>query len=74
MHALGMCGGNHNLTNFVLCIVYVPPLPQSLVELKERISAAVQTIDRTVLQNAWNELDYRLDLCRVTKGAHIEHL
>lgn len=57
---------NHNLTKFVLCIVYVPPLPQSLVELKERISAAVQTIDRTVLQNAWNELDYRLDLCRGT--------
>ena len=22
----------------------------------------------------WNELDYRVDACRITKGAHIEHL
>jgi hypothetical protein len=34
----------------------------------------VMTIDRMMLQNVWNELDYRLDVCRVTQGAHIEHL
>jgi len=22
----------------------------------------------------WNELDFRVDVCRITKGAHIEHL
>jgi len=22
----------------------------------------------------WQELDYRIDICRVTKGGHIEHL
>jgi len=22
----------------------------------------------------WNELDYRVDVCRIAKGAHIEHL
>ena len=22
----------------------------------------------------WNELDYRADVCRITKAAHIEHL
>jgi len=22
----------------------------------------------------WQELDYRIDICRVTKGAHIDHL
>jgi hypothetical protein len=22
----------------------------------------------------WTEMDYRLDICRVTKGAHIESL
>jgi len=27
-----------------------------------------------VLQTVWNELDYRVDVCRITKGAHIEHL
>jgi hypothetical protein len=34
---------------------------------------AVMTIDRMMLKNVWNELDYRLDVCRVTQGAHIEH-
>ena len=27
-----------------------------------------------MLQTIWNELDYRVDVCRTTKGAHIEHL
>jgi len=27
-----------------------------------------------MLQTVWNELDYRIDVCRITKGAHIEHL
>ncbi|PNF22978.1 hypothetical protein B7P43_G11389 [Cryptotermes secundus] len=54
--------------------VYVPPLPRTLVELRERIDAAMMTTDRMMLQNVWNELYYRLDVCRVTQGAHIEHL
>jgi hypothetical protein len=35
------------------------------------------TIPATVpqgLQRVSQELDYRIDICRVTKGAHIEHL
>ena len=24
--------------------------------------------------SVWKELDYRVDVCRITKGAHIEHL
>jgi hypothetical protein len=27
-----------------------------------------------MLQTVWNELDCRVDVCRITKGAHIEHL
>jgi len=27
-----------------------------------------------MLQRVWNELDYRVDVCRITKGAHVEHL
>jgi hypothetical protein len=26
------------------------------------------------LQRVSQELDYRIDICRITKGAHIEHL
>ena len=31
-------------------------------------------ITADMLQTVWNELDYRVDVCRITKGAHIEHL
>ena len=27
-----------------------------------------------ILQTVWNELDFGVDVCRITKGAHIEHL
>ena len=26
------------------------------------------------LRRVWQELEYRIDVCRVTRGAHIEHL
>jgi hypothetical protein len=26
------------------------------------------------LMRVWQELEYRIDVCRVTRGAHIEHL
>ena len=32
------------------------------------------TEGRSMLQRVWNELDYRVDVCRITKGAHIEQL
>ena len=28
----------------------------------------------TMLILVWQELEYRIDVCRVTRGAHIEHL
>jgi hypothetical protein len=50
---------------------------------KERINT-VQTNEHMLLldsclrasnnETVWNELDYRVDVCRITKGAHIEHL
>ena len=39
-----------------------------------RIRTAIETIIADMLQTVWNELDYRVDVCRITKGAHIEHL
>ena len=54
--------------------VYVPPLPASIPELKVRIRTATETITADMLQKVWIELDYRVDVCRITKGAHIEHL
>ena len=53
---------------------YVPPLLTSIPELKVRIRTAIKTITADMLQTVWNELDYRVDVCRITKGAHIENL
>jgi len=53
---------------------YVPPLPSSIPELKVRIRTAIETITADMLQTVWKELDFRVDVCRITKGAHIEHL
>jgi hypothetical protein len=39
-----------------------------------RITTAIETTDRNMLERVWAELDYRLDICRVMNGAHIEHL
>ena len=31
-------------------------------------------VDRDMLTRVWNEMDYRIDVCRITKGGHAEHL
>jgi len=62
------------LWRYVKDQVYVPLLPASIPELKVRIRTATKTITADTLQTVWNELDYRVDVCRITKGAHIEHL
>jgi hypothetical protein len=38
------------------------------------ITAAVALVDRDMLTRVWDEMDYRTDVCRITKGGHIEHL
>ena len=53
---------------------FVPPLPVSLNELKQRITTAVANVDEYMLRSVWTELEYRIDICRVTKGSLIEHL
>jgi hypothetical protein len=42
--------------------------------VRRRIISAISIIDREMLRLVWAEMDYRLDVCRVTKGEHIEHL
>jgi len=53
---------------------YVPPLPASIPELNVRIRTAIETITADMLQTVLNELDFLVDVCRITKGTHIEHL
>jgi hypothetical protein len=49
-------------------------MPRDLPQLQRRIVEAVTAIDRQMLQRVWQKLDYRIDICRVTNGRHIEHL
>jgi hypothetical protein len=59
---------------FVKDTVFVPPLPANNQDLRNRITAAVTLVDRHMLTRVWNEMDYRIDVCRITKCGHIEHL
>jgi hypothetical protein len=47
---------------------------RDLADLKARINAAVKNIDAPMLTRVWQELEYRIDMCRVTPGAHIKRL
>jgi hypothetical protein len=62
------------LWGYVKNEVFVPPVPVSLDDLKQRITTATAGVDEDMLMRVWQEFDYRVDICRVTKGAHIEQL
>ena len=40
----------------------------------DRITHALQTITADMLHRVWDKFDYRVDVCRVTQGTHIEEL
>jgi len=50
------------------------PLPRDLAGLKARIITAVKNTDAPMLTGAWQEPEYLVDVCGVTRRAHIEHL
>jgi len=77
LHVISFCDAtpcDFFLWGYVKDQVYAPPLPASIQELQVRLGTAIETITADMLQTVWNELDYRVDVCRITKGAHIEHL
>jgi hypothetical protein len=62
------------LWGYVKDKVFVPPVPVTLDDLKQRITTATAGVDEDMLTRVWQEFDYRVDICRVTKGAHNEDL
>ena len=56
---------------FIKDVVYRRKV-RDLADLRQRIIAAVELITAHMLINTWQELEYRLDICRTTTGAHIE--
>ena len=61
------------LKGYVKGLAFVLPLPANIEEMKQRITAALETITEEMLQQVWHELEYRLNVCWVTGCAHIEH-
>jgi hypothetical protein len=47
---------------------------QQIITMSEYGDLKVKNIDTPMLTRMWQELEYRIDVCRVTCGAHIEHL
>jgi hypothetical protein len=43
-------------------------------DLRKRITAALARVDRDMLTRVWNEMDYRIGVCRITKGGYSERL
>jgi len=62
------------LWGFVKDIVFVPPLPANLQDLRNRITAAVAVVDRDMLICVRSEMGYRIDGYRIIKSRQIEHL
>jgi hypothetical protein len=56
---------------FIKDVVYGRKV-QDLADLRQHIIEAVELITPHMLINMWQELEYRLDICRATTGAHIE--
>jgi hypothetical protein len=42
--------------------------------LLRRRRTAIETIPADMVQTVWNELDYRVDVCRITKGTPVRYV
>jgi hypothetical protein len=60
------------LWGYVNHTFYVPPLPRNLQELQNGIVAVLGEVTTDILQRVWQEIDYQMAVCRVTRCAHIE--
>jgi hypothetical protein len=54
--------------------VSISPKPVDLQDLHERTVNARALVDVTILDKLWDKLEYRLVICCITTGSHIEHL
>jgi len=59
------------LWGYVKDKVFSTPVPD-ITNLKARITDAFAAMTEDMLENTWREIDYRLDVLRATKGAHVE--
>jgi hypothetical protein len=59
----------------VICSIFLGSICTfQLLGLHNRITAAVALVNRHMLTRVWDEMDYRIDVCCISIGGHIEHL
>jgi len=59
-----------------------PPTRQSIYDWSKKcqetdclcITTAVASVDEDMLRSVWTELDYRIDICRVTKDSQTQNI
>jgi len=59
------------LWRYVKGKVFSTPVPD-ITNLRARKTDAFAKVTEDMLENTWREIDYRLDVLRATKGAHVE--
>ena len=65
LHLIFSCGG------YINNIVYAEKI-RNIQHLQDRITSAIETVTRDMIQKTWQEIEFRLDVSRATNGAHIE--
>jgi hypothetical protein len=45
---------------------------RNIQHLQERITSAIETVTRDMIQKTWQKIEFGLDFSRATNGAHIE--
>lgn len=53
---------------YVKDMVFLPPLPATIEELKQEITETILTVTPEMLQRVWNKFENRVDITRVSGG------
>jgi hypothetical protein len=59
------------LWGYIKDLVYQTKV-QDVAKLHRRITAVCETVTPVMLQNTWQDVEYHLNICRATKGTHVE--
>ena len=58
------------LWGYIKNIVYAEKI-RNIQHLQERITSAIETVTRDMIQKTWQEIAFRLDVSRATNGATV---
>ena len=65
LHLIFSCVG------YIKNFVYAEKI-RNIQQLQERITSAIETVTRDMIQKTWQEIEFLLDVSRATNSAHIE--